>query len=612
MDRLKKYSLVLVDALIIVLSYWIGLHIRFSVKEFIELYQNIVFQWMALIVAIKLIVYIATGLYRIMWSFASVKEYMYLFVMSAIANFISIAILILINSRIPKGIYPVVVILDAFFLAGVRVLYRVARGPNLFKKNGTAKRLLIVGAGEAGDLVLREVRRNPHLGYNIVGFVDDDKKKIGRTIHGVRVAGGREDLARLVETYEVDEIIIALPSASDEDRKDIIERAYTTKAKVRTVPGVYQFISPDFKFTDIREVSIEDLLHRDPIELDHDKMRAFLTGKRVLVTGGGGSIGSELSRQIASFKPAELILLDIYENNVYNLQLELRKNYPDLNLVVLIDSVRNCDRMRTIFESHKPEIVFHAAAHKHVPLMEDSPQSAVLNNVFGTLNLASLSDEFNVEKFVMISTDKAVNPTNVMGTTKRLGEMIVQAYDPVSETDFVAVRFGNVLGSSGSVIPLFRKQIRDGGPVTVTHEDINRYFMTIPEASELVLAAGSLASGGEVFILDMGKPVKIIDLAKDMIRLSGLELDKDIKIEITGLRPGEKLYEELLLDKSKAKKTQYEKIWIESPPVTELPVLMERLKVLREIAMTNETDRLIQYLTEIVDTYKPNRAGYDH
>ena len=608
MTRGRKYLLFIFDILLLIIAYYIALILRFE-SNIPEITLNATIRHLPYILTIKAIVFILAGLYRILWRYASVDEYIRVIAAVFVANLIADVYLLSTDSGIPRSIFAIVIILDMFFLGGIRIIERLLSTRSLRLVKGPHKRVLILGAGEAGVMVLREIRKNASLRSKVVAFIDDDTKKIGNSIHGVPVLGNRMQIQNIVNKYKVDEIIFAMPSATTEQRKDYLERASITGASVKTIPGVFELIDNRVHLSSIRDVSIEDLLGREPIQLDSKKLNQFINGHVIMITGGGGSIGSELARQIARYQPKELILIDIYENNVYEVQLELQKKYPDMKLTVLIDSVRNYERMRNLMFKYRPEIIFHAAAHKHVPLMEDSPQSAVLNNVFGTYNMVRLSHEIKTSKFVMISTDKAVNPTNIMGTTKRIGEMIVQAFDQISETEFVAVRFGNVLGSSGSVIPVFKQQIKDGGPVTVTHEDINRYFMTIPEACQLVLQAGAMANGGEIFILDMGEPVRIMDLAENLILLSGLEVGKDIEIVVTGLRPGEKLYEELLLDTSTAKKTDHNKIFIENPESIPLEDLEQRLSILRGIVSQDDRPVLVQFLTDLVPTYQPNSNG---
>ena len=466
---------------------------------------------------------------------------------------------------------------------------------------------MIVGAGTSGSVILKEMTTSSLVNGCVVCFVDDDKNKAGKFLNGVPVAGNRNDIPRLAEEYKIDEIYIAIPSASAKERKAIIEICRETGCQVKILPGIYQLINGEVSIAKLRNVEIEDLLGRDPIRVNLDEIMGYVSGKVVLVTGGGGSIGSELCRQVASHNPKQLIIFDIYENNAYDIQLELKEKYPDLDLVVLIGSVRNTHRIETVFEQYRPDIVYHAAAHKHVPLMEDSPNEAIKNNVFGTYKTAKAADKYGTKRFVLISTDKAVNPTNIMGASKRMCEMVVQMMNARSKTDFVAVRFGNVLGSNGSVIPLFKKQIEQGGPVTVTHPDIIRYFMTIPEAVSLVLQAGAYAKGGEIFVLDMGEPMKILDLAKNLIRLSGYTPDVDIPIVFTGLRPGEKLYEELLMNEEGMQDTPNKLIHIGKP----IEFDMERFEgQLEELYVTanEDGDGIREDVMRIVGTYHPEGA----
>uniref|UniRef100_UPI002603FFDA polysaccharide biosynthesis protein n=1 Tax=Clostridium sp. TaxID=1506 RepID=UPI002603FFDA len=435
-------------------------------------------------------------------------------------------------------------------------------------------------------------------------LIDDNKAKIGRNILGIKILGNREKLLEIVEDKNIEVIIIALPSTDESNRKEIIDICKKTSCNIKIVPSFYEFIDENIPLKSIKNVDIEDLLGRKQIQLNNEEISNYINNKTVLVTGGGGSIGSELCRQISKFGPKKLIIFDIYENNAYDIQNELKYNYPNLDLEVLIGSVRDRNRIEDIYKTYKPNLVFHAAAHKHVPLMEDSPFEAIKNNVFGTYNVAEFASKYKVERFVLISTDKAVNPTNIMGATKRLCEMIIQSMEKISSTKYVAVRFGNVLGSNGSVIPLFKKQIENGGPVTLTHKDITRFFMTIPEAAQLVLQSGAFAKGGEIFILDMGKPVKIYDLASDLIRLSGLKLGEDIEIKVTGLRPGEKLYEELLMSEEGIKETKHKSIFIGKPIFEDIDALRKNLKDLEEVVKENNKLKLNLKMKEIVKTYK--------
>ena len=464
---------------------------------------------------------------------------------------------------------------------------------------------MVIGAGEAANIIIKEIVNSNFSTMVIRCIIDDDKGKWGRFIQGIKVVGGRDKIIECADIFGIDEIIVAMPSITRSELSEILDICKETSCKLRSLPGMYQLVNGEVSVSKLRDVEVEDLLGRDPIEVDLDSILGYVKGKKVLVTGGGGSIGSELCRQIASHKPAQLIILDIYENSVYDVQQELISKFPELSLVVLIASVRNTNRMNWIFETYKPDIVYHAAAHKHVPLMEASPNEAIKNNVFGTWKTAQAAAMNDVQRFVMISTDKAVNPTNIMGASKRICEMIIQTFNKHYDTEFVAVRFGNVLGSNGSVIPLFKKQIMAGGPVTVTHPDIIRYFMTIPEAVSLVLQAGAYAKGGEIFVLDMGKPVKILDLAKNLIRLSGYHVGEDIKIEFTGLRPGEKLYEELLMAEEGMKETANKLIHIGKPIDIDESKFFIQLKALKEESK-NESNDIRPLIKEIVSTYHYN------
>ena len=496
-----------------------------------------------------LLVFRGFRLYNSLWRYAGMielKNIVYAVTGSAVLQVVGMHVL---HVSMPRS-YPILYLLLLFFLTGFsRFIWRILpeRTQETEQKPDTI-RTMIVGAGEAGNMLLKELVGSSHLNRKIVCIIDDDRTKIGTYLHGVPVAGTVKQIPPLAEQYGVNEIIVAIPSASSSEKKKILEScSRAVGCNVLTLPGIYQIINGDVHVSMLRKIEINDLLGREPVDLRMETIMHYVKGKTVLVTGGGGSIGSEICRQIAGYAPRTLILFDIYENSAYDVRGELLYQYPDLDLQVLIGSVRNEKRVNTIFSTYRPELVFHAAAHKHVPLMEDSPNEAIKNNVLGTWNVAKAADAYHAKKMVLISTDKAVRPTNIMGASKRVCELIVQSFAQTSKTEYAAVRFGNVLGSNGSVVPLFQKQIAHGGPVTVTHPDIIRYFMTIPEAVHLVLQCGALAEGGEIFILDMGEPVKILDLAENMIRLSGLEPGKDIPITFTGLRPGEKLYEELLI-----------------------------------------------------------------
>ena len=513
------------------------------------------------------------------------------------------------GNPLPKTVY---FMQFCFMLLGVtasRFIYRLLR---IFLKREKhlegSVRIMIIGAGEAANTLLREFQDSRYLtNQDVVCIIDDDSAKWGRYIRGVKVVGGRDSIKEYAKRYNIDQIIFAIPSIENAEKSKILNICKDTDCELKIVPGVYQMVDGEINVKDIRNVDVLDLLGRDPITVDMDSIMGYVSGKTILVTGGGGSIGSELCRQLASHNPKLLIIFDIYENNAYDIQQELKKSMPNVHIETLIGSVRNEEKMDNLFKKYRPDIVYHAAAHKHVPLMEDSPNEAVKNNVIGTWNVAKMADRYKAEKFVLISTDKAVNPTNVMGATKRICEMIVQMYAEASETGFVAVRFGNVLGSNGSVIPLFKKQIEAGGPVTVTHPDIIRYFMTIPEAVSLVLQAGAYAKGGEIFVLDMGDPVKIDDLAKNLIRLSGYTLGVDMNIEYTGLRPGEKLYEELLMDEEGLQDTANKLIHIGKPIIIEDKMrFYDNLRRLKILAYS-EVEDIRPVIMNIVPTFHPNK-----
>ena len=505
---------------------------------------------------------------------------------------------------VPRSYY----LFDFFLLlmttTATRFSYRALRIVRQGFEN-TGKQVLntmVIGAGEAGNMIIQELKYSKHLNRRVCCIIDDNPSKKGKYLHGVPVVGNRDAIIDCAKKYQVEEIILAIPSADAKTTRNILRICNQTECKLKVLPGMYQLITEEVSVSKLREVSIEDLLGRDAINIDLDSVLGYVRDKTVLVTGGGGSIGSELCRQIAQYNPKCLIIFDIYENNAYDIQQELKKKYPMLHLETLIGSVRNTKRIESVMELYRPDIVYHAAAHKHVPLMEDSPNEAVKNNVFGTYKTARAADKYGVKKFVLISTDKAVNPTNVMGATKRMCEMIIQTFSRYSKTEFVAVRFGNVLGSNGSVIPLFKKQMEAGGPVTVTHPDIIRYFMTIPEAVSLVLQAGAYAKGGEIFVLDMGEPVKIADLAKNLIRLSGYTLGVDMEIKYTGLRPGEKLYEEILTKEEGLQKTQNDLIYIGKPLEFNEVHFLSELRRLEQAAIDERFD-VKEIVSEIVPTY---------
>ena len=603
---IRQTILIVIDAISVILALYGSLVLRFNgliEKQYLHHANALVI----IVVALSVIIFSLNRLYHSLWQFASVIELKNILIATLLSSFVNIALFEVTGNKLPRSCYIIYFLLLTMFVGGSRFSYRLIR---LIKKDFPTKekreleKVMIVGAGEAGEKIYREIYTSQNIYKEVVCFIDDDKTKIGRRIHDVLIYGGRHDIQEACDKYKIDEILVAMPSIDQKEMAEILNICKDTKCKIKKLPGIYQMVNGDVHLSDFKEVEVQDLLGREPIEINLSEIMGYVTNQVVMVTGGGGSIGSELCRQIAAAKPKQLIIVDIYENNAYDIQLELKHDYPQLNLETMIASVRNTDKVNDLFKKYHPDIVYHAAAHKHVPLMEDSPNEAVKNNVFGTLNVARACDQYKTKRMILISTDKAVNPTNVMGATKRMCEMIVQTINKQSQTEFVAVRFGNVLGSNGSVIPLFKKQIKAGGPVTVTHPDIIRYFMTIPEAVSLVLQAGAYAKGGEIFILDMGKPVKIADMARNLIKLSGYEPDIDIKIEYTGLRPGEKLYEELLMKEEGLQDTPNKLIHIGKPIELDEDTLFDRLNHLKDEAY-QETNDIRTLIKEIVPTYQP-------
>ena len=595
-----------VDILTIIIHSYLSLILRYELhyswipKEYIHSMKS----YLPIGIISTLVIFMILNLYNSVWSFAGLRELTMIGVacfLSTVCQGFGMQLLVL---PVPRSFH----VFYFFLLLSTTVLtrfsYRIywVLKSGLRKPQGHVYHTLVIGAGEAGSMIIQELKYSAHLNSKVVGVIDDNPHKKGKLIHGVRILGGRECILDVAKKYEVDEIILAIPSASPKVTRDILRICNQTTCKLKILPGMYQLITEDVSVSKLRDVSIEDLLGRDPIKVDLESVRGFIEGRCIMVTGGGGSIGSELCRQIAKYKPSRLIIFDIYENNAYDIQQELKLNHPELNLTVLIGSVRNTSRIESVIETYRPDVIYHAAAHKHVPLMEDSPNEAIKNNVFGTYKTARAADKFGVKRFVLISTDKAVNPTNIMGASKRMCEMIIQTFNRYSKTEYVAVRFGNVLGSNGSVIPLFKRQMAAGGPLTVTHPDNIRYFMTIPEAVSLVLEAGAFAKGGEIFVLDMGEPVKIADLAKNLIRLSGYTLGVDMDIKYTGLRPGEKLYEELLVKEEGIQKTDNNLIYIGKPLEFNEVHFLSGLRELEEAAM-NESLNVKQIVSEIVPTY---------
>ena len=605
MSRLKTFLLIIIDIFMINMAYLIAINITFFDRftEIATIYQ----QDIIVVTLIYIICFTLFKMYSSLWHLTGTDE----FLLGAGGGILAGAIVILytrnFGATIPLNVSVIGTMLVCIFTLGYRILYRVYRRALLYmpyKYANDQERVMIIGAGSAGTMIINEMLSRRNLKLNPILLIDDRDFKQGKRISGVKVEGKRNDIVRLAEEKEIDTIILAIPSIDNENKREILEICKKTNCKVKIIPGIYEIISGEATVSKIKDVELEDLLGRDPIVLDNKGISSYLNNKVVLVTGAGGSIGSELCRQIIPFGPKKLVLFDIYENTVYDIQNELKANYPDIDMEVLIGSIRDKDRLEEVFKKYNVNVVFHAAAHKHVPLMEDSPKEAIKNNVFGTLNLVKIAHEYKIDRLVLISTDKAVNPTNIMGATKRLCEMIIQSYNTISDTEFVAVRFGNVLGSNGSVIPLFKRQIQNGGPVTVTHKNITRYFMLIPEAAQLVLQAGCFAKGGEIFVLDMGKPVKIYDLAIDLIKLSGLEPNRDIKIKITGLRPGEKLYEELLMSEEGLKSTGHNKIYIGKPTFESIDNLNKKLEELKDLLKENDDKLIREKMKQIVPTYK--------
>ncbi|MCQ2496401.1 MAG: polysaccharide biosynthesis protein [Lachnospiraceae bacterium] len=598
---------------------FLGLLLRFdlSIDEIQDPYMENMWRYLPFAVAITIVVFGIFRLYNSLWDYVSVTELEHIVLASGVSTLINFVLSYYVGNgadgyiwRMPRSVYCIycfLLIAEACIIRfGYRAL-RLQRRKRIDKKIGA--NVMVIGAGEAGNMLIKEIMASDVLHKNIRCVIDDASEKIGSYLQGIRIVGNRDTIEENVERYNITEIIIAVPSASQKEVSKIVNICQKTGCSLKILPGICEIVNEEAHIGQLRDVQVEDLLGRDPIKVDLDSIMGYVTGRTVMVTGGGGSIGSELCRQLADHGVGKLIIVDIYENNAYNIQQELLYKYPDLDLVVLIASVRNTLRIKNIFETYKPEIVYHAAAHKHVPLMEVSPNEAIKNNVFGTLKTVRAADAAGVKKFVLISTDKAVNPTNIMGATKRICEMIVQTYNKRSKTDFVAVRFGNVLGSNGSVIPLFKRQIEQGGPVTVTHPDIIRFFMTIPEAVSLVLQAGAFAKGGEIFVLDMGEPVKILDLAENLIRMSGFVPYQDIDIKFTGLRPGEKLYEELLMDEEGLQDTENKLIHIGKPIKLDEEKLLKTLDEMYDICINEPGDsRVREMVKSIVPTYKPKNV----
>ncbi len=611
----KDYKLLIIDNILILGCLYLALLLKFDFKihhDYIQFFKMSIIP-MVVVVSIMNMIF---NLYENVWKYASVEEFFKVLYSVSISNiifmvfsYLSTNVFVnngLMNLKYYRFPYSVIIIswcLSVGALTGVRLFIKNKHSIRK-EKCIDGKNLLIVGAGNAGVMINKEISRHEELKYNVVGYIDDDESKKGMLIGGEKVLGNRNDIERICKEQNISDILIAVPSAEKKKRSEILNICKKTGCKLKIIPGIFEIINGNVDVAHIRDVKLEDILGREEVKLNTDNIEKYIKEKVVMITGGGGSIGSELCRQIAEFNPSKILVLDIYENTSYYLQRELQKNFPEVDVEIIIASIRDLARIRNIFEKYKPHVVFHAAAHKHVPLMETNPTEVVKNNIIGTYNVVSCSHEYEVKRFVLISTDKAVNPTNIYGASKRYCEKIVQAFSSFSKTEFVIVRFGNVLGSNGSIIQIFKDQIAAGGPVTLTHPEITRFFMTIPEASQLVIQAGAMAQGGEIFVLDMGEPVKMYDLIKDMIRLSGLEPEKDIKIEIIGLRPGEKLYEELLMDNDKLKTTEHHKIYVEKPKDISFAYIDRGIEEFKNALRKDNDEILFDLMSKYVETYK--------
>jgi len=619
------------DFLTIAFSFFFGLWLRFDFRftsipqPYISVYYKIIIPYALL----SIVIYWIMRLYKSIWRFASYDELSRIVMATTICGIINFVVTRVFDARMPSSYHVIGYLMQLLFATAIRFSYRFILLMKKRRNTNGYKKVMLIGAGQAGLSIIREINKNTDSDSKVVCIIDDNTNKHGRYIDGIKVVGGRDDILENVKKYEIDKIYYAIPTSTNSEKRDILNICRETNCEIKVLPGIYQIANDEVSVSMMKNVAIEDLLGRDTIKVNNNEIAEYLDDKVVLVTGGGGSIGSELCRQIAKHNPKQLIIFDIYENNAYEIEQELKRKYPDLNLEVLIGSIRDSKRVDDVFNRYRPNIVYHAAAHKHVPLMETSPCEAIKNNTIGTFKTAYAAVKYGTERFVLISTDKAVNPTNIMGASKRMCEMVIQTFDKLiknnssdklalvedcfsevstndlkNKTEFVAVRFGNVLGSNGSVIPLFKKQIEAGGPVTVTHPDIIRYFMTIPEAVSLVLQAGTYAKGGEIFILDMGEPVKIDTLARNLIKMSGFKVDEDIKIVYTGLRPGEKLYEEKLMADEDNTKTANDLIYIAKPLEINEDVFLNKLKDLYYSAYENDKEKVIELCEDIVETYK--------
>jgi len=602
----RRILVFLFDLVLVSMSLCLAFLLRFDFS-IPQTEINLLWECLIVVLVVKPLVFVSIGFYQNLWNYASVQDGIEIFKGVSFASVLTSFTILFLQpfTPVPRSIF----LLDWFllfaFLAASRLIWRVYRESYRFGSSGEGPRTLIIGAGEAGSMLLKEIRRQMHSTYNIIGFVDDDPEKKGMRLHGVPVLGQTKSLKAIIRLNEIEDVIIAMPSADKRTIRTLVDSCRNAKVTFKTLPSIGELIDGTLTISQIKNVEIEDLLGRDPVVLDREMIGNYLSGKRVLVTGAAGSIGSEICRQIAHFRPGKIILLEQAETPLYEIEKELVASFPDLRIMPIIADVRDREKVMAAFEDFAPEVVFHAAAYKHVPMMEYNPAQAVLNNVFGSKNVADAAHRYKTKNFVMISTDKAVNPTNVMGATKRAAEIYVQALSPTSNTKFTTVRFGNVLGSNGSVIPQFKEQIAKGGPVTVTDKRIIRYFMTIPEATQLVLQAGSIGSGSEILVLDMGEPVRIVDLAEELIRLSGLTPYDDIDIVFTGLRPGEKLFEELLLEGEGIMPTTHHKIKVLTPVEIALDPVIKKLEGLYATARTNDLSALMEKMIQLVPEFRP-------
>ena len=606
----KDKRIIVIDIILVLLNLYVAMLLRFDFRVppgYVQFFKVSVVP----VIILTIIFNMVFKLYSNIWKYASIEELLSILYSMTATNivfilygyFITHTLLKYQFFRFPLTVHIIFWLLSVISLGGVRFFFRIIEGANI-SKNAVRKKknLLIIGAGDAAAILIKEIKNKSTLNYRIVGLIDDNGKKIGKRIHGIKVLGDRKKIISIGNTYRVDEIMLAMPSVDKTTKSEILNICKQVTTNIKTMPGIYKIADDEIAINKMRDIDINDLLGRELVKLNSENIDKYIKGRTILVTGGGGSIGSEIARQIVKFSPKKILILDIYENNAYDLEMEFNRNYPGMNKEVIIASVRDKIRMEQVFEEYKPDVVFHAAAHKHVPLMENNVSDAVKNNILGTYNVAKCADKYKVDKFVLISTDKAVNPTNIMGATKRFCELIIQGINEVSETEYVAVRFGNVLGSNGSVIPLFKKQIEKGGPVTVTHPEITRFFMTIQEAAQLVIQAGGFAEGGEIFVLDMGEPVKMVDLARDLITLSGYKPEVDIKIEYIGLRPGEKLYEELLIDEAALTTTEHNKIFVEKPRDADMEFIEGAIKEFSNVDNMSK-EEIIRLIQEKVPTY---------